>query len=86
MCYAELGTLIPRSGGDYAYITEAFGNLPGFLYLWVAMVVILPTTNAILALTFAYNLVQPIFPTCEPPDSAVKLLAASAIREFSFLQ
>ncbi|CAH2067004.1 unnamed protein product, partial [Iphiclides podalirius] len=76
LCYAELGTMIPKSGGDYAYIGEAFGPLPAFLYLWVALFILVPTGNAITALTFAKNILQPLWPACEPPTDAVSLIAA----------
>lgn len=85
LCYAELGTCIVKSGADYAYISEAFGKLPGFLYLWVALVIIIPTGNAITALTFSYYILQPIFPTCDPPDIAIRLFAALAIVLLTFI-
>jgi len=39
-CYAELGTMITRSGGDYAYITDAFGPFLGFMRLWVEAIIV----------------------------------------------
>lgn len=75
LCYAELGTMIPKSGGDYAYIGVAFGPLPAFLYLWVALLILVPTGNAITALTFAQYLLQPFWPACDAPIEAVRLLA-----------
>jgi len=83
LCYAELGTCILKSGADYAYIGEAFGNLPSFLYLWVALVVIMPTGNAITALTFAKYVLQPVFPDCDVPGEAARLLAALCISKYN---
>ncbi|KAG7211244.1 hypothetical protein KM043_010557 [Ampulex compressa] len=85
LCYAELGTSIPRSGGDYAYIHEAFGGLPAFLYLWAANLIFVPTTNAIMALTFAQYVLQPFFPSCTIPDDAERLIAAVTICLLTFV-
>lgn len=76
--------MIPKSGGDYAYIGEAFGNLPSFLYLWVALFILVPTGNAITALTFAQNILKPLWPSCEPPDIAVSLIAANVTCKLKF--
>ncbi|BES97903.1 Amino acids transporter [Nesidiocoris tenuis] len=85
LCYAELGTSIPKSGGDYAYIFEAFGPIPAFLYLWDAMMIFVPTTNAIMGLTFAKYVIKPFFPDCSLPPYADSLIAAVVIVFFTFI-
>ena len=49
--------------------------------LWVECIVVRPATIAIVALTFSIYAVKPFFPECDPPDSAVRLLAAVCIGE-----
>ncbi|KAJ8321350.1 hypothetical protein KUTeg_001100 [Tegillarca granosa] len=78
-CYAELGTMIMRSGADYAYMFEAFGPFVAFLRLWVECMIVRPCSQAIVALTFAYYVIEPLFPDCDQPDTAVRLLAAVCI-------
>ncbi|XP_054165033.1 Y+L amino acid transporter 2-like [Oppia nitens] len=80
LCYAEIGTTITRSGGDYAYIYEGFGSLLAYLYLWVSILMIRPTTQTIMALTFANYILGPLFDTgCDPPQNAIKAFAALAL-------
>jgi amino acid transporter len=35
LCYAEIGSKITTSGGNYAYVVAAFGEFPGFLVNWL---------------------------------------------------
>uniref|UniRef100_A0A1I8EL28 Amino acid permease n=1 Tax=Wuchereria bancrofti TaxID=6293 RepID=A0A1I8EL28_WUCBA len=74
-CYAELGTLIHKSGGDYAYIMESFGPFLAFIRLWVEAVVVRPCTCTVVALTFAIYMLRPFYPNCEPPAELPALLA-----------
>ncbi len=39
MCYSELGTLMPRAGGDYIYLRETFGPFIGFLSGWMSLTI-----------------------------------------------
>ncbi|XP_014381668.1 large neutral amino acids transporter small subunit 2 isoform X2 [Alligator sinensis] len=76
LCYAELGVTIPKSGGDYSYVKDIFGGLAGFLRLWIAVLVIYPTNQAVIALTFSNYVLQPPYPCCE---SGVRALAGSCV-------
>lgn len=50
LCYAELSTSLPRSGGDYIYLRESYGPAAGFLFGWTELLVI--RTGSIAAIAF----------------------------------
>lgn len=53
---AELGAMMPRAGGQYVYLREAYSPLWGFLYGWTAFAVINTASIAAVAMTFALYL------------------------------
>ncbi|XP_027371792.1 asc-type amino acid transporter 1 isoform X1 [Bos indicus x Bos taurus] len=79
LCYAELGVAIPKSGGDYAYVTEIFGGLAGFLLLWSAVLIMYPTSLAVISMTFSNYVLQPVFPNCIPPAAASRVLSMACL-------
>jgi hypothetical protein len=52
LCYAELGSAHPDAGGEYHYLTRAFGRPIGVLFGWARGTVI--QTGAIAAVAFVY--------------------------------
>ncbi|HWC46846.1 MAG TPA: amino acid permease [Casimicrobiaceae bacterium] len=58
LTYAELGGSQPEAGGLYAYIRDAFGPLPAFLYGWTSFLVIASGSCAALAVAFSNYLGQ----------------------------
>jgi len=84
-CYAELGLLIRKPGGDYTYILDSLGPFIGFVRLWAECLIVRPCTITIVALTFAKYSVKLIFPECEPPDESVRMLAAVCICVLAFV-
>src|SRR5205807_8743369 len=42
LTYAELGAMKPQAGGEYVYVRDAYGPLPGFLYAWTWSVIAKP--------------------------------------------
>lgn len=52
LCYAELTTAFPNTGGDYHFIGRAYGKRPAFLFAWARMSVIQTGSIALLAYIF----------------------------------
>ena len=53
LCYAELATTYTRAGGDYEYLTCAFGPWAGFLFGWAQLTAVLTSSIGTMAYTFA---------------------------------
>jgi basic amino acid/polyamine antiporter, APA family len=51
--YAELAARLPKAGGEYAYLREGVHPAAGFLYAWIALIVINAGGCAAVAVTFA---------------------------------
>ena len=67
--YAELAARRPEVGGQYAYLRDAYGPMPAFLYGWALLLVIQSGGMAAVAITFARYLADLIH--LAVPDSVV---------------
>jgi basic amino acid/polyamine antiporter, APA family len=53
LCYAELATAYPKEGGDYVFLTQAFGRKIGFVFAWAQFWIVRPGSVGTLAFVFA---------------------------------
>src|SRR4026209_2756339 len=67
LSYAELGSVFPRVGGQYAYLRDAYHPLAGFLYGWALLAVIETGAIAAVAITFATYALRLVRQAQAPP-------------------
>src|SRR5213596_443227 len=72
---AELGAAMPEAGGQYVYLTKAYGPVWGYLYGWASGVVINPASIAAIAVGFAtyFGFFVPL------ADAGIKAVAVASI-------
>ncbi|PKU33734.1 hypothetical protein llap_15962 [Limosa lapponica baueri] len=79
LSYAELGTIIKESGGEYIYILRIFGSFPAFLFAYTSVILVRPAGLAAVCLSFAEYAVAPFYPGCSSPQVVIKCTAAACI-------
>src|SRR5579871_4139219 len=80
-CYSELGINMPSSGGEYVYLTQAYGPTWGFMTGWVSFFAGFSAPIATVALAFADYLGH-FFPAFQLENS--RHLIGSGALEFKF--
>jgi basic amino acid/polyamine antiporter, APA family len=78
LCYAELANAYPRAGGDYHYVTKAFGRWAGFLFAWAQLWVVRPGSIGAMAYIFASYLSR-FWPGAGNDPQTMVLLAAGSV-------
>jgi L-type amino acid transporter 9 len=87
LCYAELGTMITKSGGEYQYLKSSFGSCLGIVFSWANLLLSNPIGTASIAAVFGrYVLEMAYFDINDPsgenmymPEYATKLTTIGCI-------
>ena len=75
LCYAELGAALPRSGGEYHFLSEIYHPAAGFVSGWVSATIGFAAPTALAAITFGVYLGS-VAPSLPPALSATVLVIA----------
>lgn len=76
--YAELATAYPGEGGDYVYLTRAYGRWAGFLFGWLQLVVVRPGDIAVMAFAFATYAAEIYAPSARIGPLSIQVVYACA--------
>lgn len=78
---AEVASEVPKTGGIYAFLKEAWGKLPAFLFGWAQLTVVRAAALGAISITFAeyFWRVWGVDPTVAPYDRYAQYSAAVAI-------
>ncbi|OWF41468.1 B(0,+)-type amino acid transporter 1 [Mizuhopecten yessoensis] len=79
LVYAELGTLIPKSGAEHAYFMKTYGSFVAFMYVWTQACAVMPGSMTVKALTLSEYISEVIFDGCGPSPNMKKIIAITAI-------
>lgn len=77
MTYAELGGALPRSGGEYNFLSRTFHPAVGFVSGWMSATIGFAAPTALAAITFGTYLAS-VFPALSPRWLAIGLIAVLA--------
>jgi amino acid transporter len=78
LCYAELATTYPHTGGDYHYLRRAYGHDIAFLFAWARMTVMQTGSIAMLAFVFG-DYMAPLLPFGDGGASMAAALAVAGL-------
>jgi amino acid transporter len=82
LAVAELSSLLPRPGGVYVFLREAYGDAAAFVFGWLYVLITTPTTIAALSVVFAEFLLNLLG---RPAGAAtVQMIAIAAIIILTF--
>lgn len=84
LIYAELGTRLPATGGEYVYITRCFGPFAGFMFGWAQLFIIRTSPAAGLAI-IAADYVGVLTPLSPRGHTAVALGIIAALGVFNYV-
>jgi len=82
--YAELATAYPKEGGDYVYLTKAYGKWAGFLFGWVQLAVVRPGDIVVVAFAFAMYAKEIYNPWLDPHSGQI-IYAALAVAALTLI-